>query len=176
MKKIFLSFLFLLLFTSCIPDLIKQNNKNYRFIYWPGGEFIFVDYSWSGGKVDEALVLIHQFIQITRERGLGEQVIGRFPAGNIWQLGFIAVKPVEINSIKQYILKKMDIPGGQYASLLAKGYPENMFYYWKPFEEWLLKDKYMIEGPVIEIYQVDTFDKNIPLLERTGELRYKVNE
>jgi effector-binding domain-containing protein len=68
----------------------------------------------------------------------------------------------------------MIIPSGVYASMKAKGNPENLFYHWESFKKYLLKDKYLIKSPVYEIYKT-AFNTVIPLNEQTGELRYQLN-
>lgn len=174
-KKIIL-ILILFLLVSCIPQVIKQNGKNYQIIDWEGGNFIYLTYNWKGGKFDDALELIKKLDEIKKSRGLDELALARFPSGKEWHIGFIAKAPFIIDTINGYKIEQVNLPAGKYASLKTKGYPENLYIYWPRFKEWLIKDGLKIESPVFEIYKNETFDPKIPSPKRNGELRYKINQ
>jgi len=174
MKKFLLPILLLLFLASCkYPEVVNQDGMRYKIINWKGGEFYYVTYYWNGGKFDDAIDLINEFDRIKNERGLDELAIGRFPASKEWQFGFIAKEPLKIKEIKGYKIEKMIIPNGKYASLVTKGYPESIFIYWKKFRTWLEADNITVNSTVFEIYE-GAFDKNIPVEERRGELRYQI--
>ena len=175
MKKISIIIISVLLgFVACsVPVIIENKGKNYETIKWEGGNFFFITYHWKGGKFDDAVDLIKKWIDLTKSRNLGEYSIGRFPANNEWQLGIISAKGLEISEFEGFKIEKITVSSGDYASLKAKGYPENIFYHWESFKKLLLKDRYEVLSPVFEIYKT-AFDMKIPITERIGELRYQI--
>lgn len=176
MKKYYFILLVFLVFFSCkYPTLIKQQDKNYKIINWEGGNFYYVTYIWKGGKFEDAIEIIKEFVAIANNRNLNEIAIGRFPTGKEWQLGIITKEHFNISEIKGYKINSISIPAGEYASMLGKGYPENIFIFWNKLKKWLEKDKYNIESPVFEIYK-NAFDESIDIKNRIGEIRYKVNK
>jgi effector-binding domain-containing protein len=176
MKKIILTIFIVILITSCnFPKLQKQDDKTYKIINWDGGDFYYVTYHWEGGKFDDAINIIEEFIKITEERNQNEIAIGRFPTGKEWQLGFIAATPFKDSELMGKIIDNIKIQGGTYASLLAKGHPEKIFIFWKKLKKWLEKDNYVVESPVFEIY-IDTFNQGKNIKNRIGEIRYKISQ
>ena len=176
MKNILLFIFFLFLLISCnFPRLVKQDNNNYKIIDWEGGQFYYVTYQWKGGKFNDAIVIIEDLIKLTKERGQGEFALGRFPADKEWQLGFIAKAPFDKKEFNGYSVDSIEIPKGKYASLLAKGHPENIFIFWKKLKKWLEKDGYETKSPVFEIYK-KAFDESVDVTERIGEIRYQITE
>ncbi|MBN2547048.1 MAG: hypothetical protein JXB50_14700 [Spirochaetes bacterium] len=176
MKKfIFYFFVFSLISTlSCkLPKVVKHGDSYYNLMDWEGGEFVYATYMWKGGKFDDALDIIKEFLKLSETRGKNELVLGKFPTGKEWQLGMIVKDDFNTEMIKGYKLNKLYIPSGEYASLKTKGYPEFIFIYWKKFKKFLEKDNYRVDSDVFEIYD-GTFDEKIAHSERKGELRYKV--
>jgi len=142
---------------------------------WEGGEFVYATYIWKGGKFDDALDIIKEFMKLSGDRGKNELVLGKFPSGKEWQLGTIIRDDFKTDEIKGYKLNRLKIPSGDYAVLKTKGYPEFIFIYWEKFKKRLEKDGYNVESNVFEIY-IGTFDEKIAHSERKGELRYKVGK
>lgn len=165
MKKIllFLSLIFLLF--SC----------NYPMIQKQEGKFYYVTYIFKSGKFDDAIGIIKEIIKITKERGLNEFAIGRYPTGNEWQLGFIANGGFELKEIKGYTVNSFDIPSGNYASMIGIGHPENIFIYWDRFKKLLINDGYKVDSPVFEIYKL-AFDEKTEPSKRIGEMRYHISK
>ncbi len=174
-KYYFLILLFFIVFSCKYPTIIKQLDKNYKIINWEGGNFYYITYVWKGGKFEDAIDIIKEFVAITDKRNLNEIAIGRFPTGKEWQLGILTKESFDITEIKGSKINSINIPSGEYASLLGKGYPENIFVFWNKFKKWLEKDNYNLESPVFEIYQ-KAFDTNIDVKERIGEIRYKIKK
>jgi hypothetical protein len=50
-----------------------------------------------------------------------------------------------------------------------------MFWYWKKFRKWLIRDGKAVDSPVFEIYS-GLFTDSIPEKERIGEIRYRLAE
>ncbi len=174
MKKYLILILLISIILSCkFPKLVKQDNENYKFINWEGGNFYYVTYIWDGKEFLDAIDIIKEFVNITKNRNQDEIAIGRFPTGNEWQLGILTNGIFEIKEIRGYKIESMNIPTGIYASMLGRGYPENIFIYWNKLKKWLENDKYTVESPVFEIYKT-AFDENIDVKERIGEIRYKI--
>lgn len=173
--KVLYVFLMLVL-TSCIPEIVKQNGKNYSILDWEGGKFIYITYVWSGGKYEDAVELYAKMDKLKKDRGLDELALGRFLSGKVWQVGFIAKEPVNIDNINGHELEQENLESGKYASFKVLGYPENLYLFWNQLKSWLIKDGYKVQSPVYEIYRDDTFNNNIPPEKRNGELRYKVSE
>lgn len=166
--------LLFLIFLSCkYPTLLKQEDKNYKIIDWDGGNFYYITYIWKGGKFEDAIEIIKEFIVLANERNFNEIAIGRFPTGKEWQLGILINKPFEKSEIKGYKINSINIPSGKYALMLGKGNPENIFIFWNKFKKWLENDNYTVESPVFEIYK-SAFDESIDIKERIGEIRYKI--
>ena len=161
---------------SCVPKVVKQDGRNYRIIDWDGGNFVFITYQWKGQGFQDAVEIYKKMDELKKSRNLDEQAFGRFSSGKVWQIGFLAKAPVDVDSINGYKLEEENFPSGKYASLILSGYPENTYMYWQTFKKWLERDGYKIESPVLEIYQNDTFNNNIPETKRNGELRYKVSK
>ena len=155
------------------PVHILQEGEKYKLVDWEGGLFIYVTYHWKGGKFDDAVQLEKDFIKRSYDEGITMQAIGRFPTLKVWQLGFISKQKPDINEFKGYKVETMEIPLGIYASLLGKGHPENMFWYWKKFKKWLIRNGQTVDSPVFEIYN-DLLVDSIPEEERIGEIRYKL--
>ncbi len=176
MKKISLSLLILLLLTSCMARVIMQHGKKYSIIDWEGGNFVYFTYHWKGAKFDDALAAITKFDEYRRSRKLNEQALGIYPGYREWKVGFLAKKPVDIDSVNGFKIEQMTIPPGKYASMKLKGYPDTLYLYWFKFKKWLIEDGYRVESNVMEIYTNSTFDMKIPAPSRFGELRYKVDK
>jgi hypothetical protein len=176
MKKTISLLLIAIILISCMPQVVKQSDKNYASINWEGGNFAYITYKWNGGKFDDALELIKKMDDLKKTRGLNELAIGRFPSGKEWQMGFIATAPLAIESINGVKIEQENIPAGLYAALKTKGYSDQLFIYWQTFKKWLIRDGFKIESPVYEIYKDGTFDPKIPEAERIGELRYKISK
>jgi|GEM_PF-3501698 len=155
------------------PVLVMQGDMKYKTVEWDGGLFVYVTYYWKGGKFEDAVHLEKQFVTWAQEKGISRQAIGRFPTSREWQLGFIADTLPDTTVFQGYKIETMQIPSGTYASMLGKGHPENMFFYWKKFKKWLIQDRYKIESPVFEMYN-DLLNDSIPELKQVGEIRYNV--
>ena len=177
MKKHYILILLVFMIISCkYPQLVKQDDKNYKIIEWQGGNFFYITYIWKGGKFEDAIDIIKEFVDITKKRNNNEISIGRFPTGKEWQLGILTKDAAfEMNEVKGYKINSMNIPSGQYASMIGKGYPENIFVFWNKLKKWLANDNYIVEGPVFEIYK-SAFDEKKDINERVGEIRYKINK
>jgi hypothetical protein len=175
MKKILIFIISILIgFSACsVPTIVEQGDKNYSVMQWNGGNFYYITYHWKGGKFDDAVDLIRKWITVTKTRNLDEYAIGRFPTGKEWQLGIIASKDLDITEFEGYKIEKMKVPAGTYCSMKAKGYPENIFYYWESFKKQLIKEKYEVISPVYEIYKT-SFDQSVPAADRIGEIRYQI--
>lgn len=174
MKKYLILILMISIILSCkFPKLIKQDNKNYKIINWNGGNFYYITYIWNGKEFTDAIEIIKDFANIAKNRNKNEISLGRFPTGKEWQLGILTNGIFEINEIRGYKINSMNIPSGNYASMLGKGYPENIFIYWNKLKKWLEKNNYTVHDPVYEIYE-NAFDENIDIKERIGEIRYKI--
>jgi len=176
MKRLLYFLLIIVLISYCNkPVHVVQNGEKYKVINWDGGLFVYVTYHWKGGRFDDAVQLEKDFVKWADSAGIVIQSIGRFPTSKKWQLGFISKNQPEINEFKGYTVDTMQIPSGTYASLYGKGHPENMFWYWKKFRKWLIRDGRAVDSPVFEIYN-DLFNDSIPEKERIGEIRYRLAE
>ena len=127
MKKIYILLLFIIfmIFSCKYPELLKQDGNNYKIIDWQGGNFYYVTYIWKGGKFDDAIEIIKEFVDIAKKRNLNEIAIGRFPTGKEWQLGILTDQTFKLTEIKSYKINSIKITSGKYASMLGKGNPEN---------------------------------------------------
>ena len=174
MKKLLILIVLSVLFTHCNkPAHILQEGEKYKLVDWEGGLFVYVTYQWKGGKFDDAVKLEKDFIEWSYDENIAIQAIGRFPKSKVWQLGFISKQEPNVNEFKGYKVETMEIPSGIYASLLGKGHPENMFWYWKKFKKMLTRNGKEVDSPVFEIYN-DLLVDSIPEEERIGEIRYKL--
>ena len=126
-KKVFCLMLFFVL-VSCIPKVVKQDNKKYQVIDWEGGNFVFITYVWNGGNFQDAVDIYKKMDELKKSRGLDEIALGRFSSGKVWQVGFIAKQPVDVDAINGHKIKEENFPSGKYASLKVSGYPENLYY------------------------------------------------
>lgn len=163
-----------LLFISCkVPSVVSQNGGKYSIIQWEGGTFVYLTYLWKGGKFDDAVKLERDFVTWAHKGGIEGMPIGRFPAAKQWQLGLITQKVPAQSDFNGYLISSLNIPAGTYAHLIGKGYAENMFFYWKKFKKLLIRDRYSVDGPVIEVY-TDIITDSLPKPEQRGEIRYKV--
>ncbi len=158
------------------PKLILQDRKKYQIIHWKGGNFYYVNYCWKGGFFEDALNIIREFIKISIDRGKNEQVLGRFLNDEEWQLGIIANSDFNINKIYGLSIKKDMIPAGTYAMLKGKGFPEHIFTYWFWLKRKLKHDNYEILNPTFELYEKNTFIKDLPNKYRIGQIRYMIKE
>lgn len=156
------------------PKLILQNGGKYKIKEWKGGNFYYITYWWKGGRFEDALDIIREFVNISLERGKNEQVLGRFLNDEEWQLGIIAKSNFNGTELKGYKIKKDYIPEGMYAVLLGRGYPEHIFAYWFWLKRRLKRDKYELDSPTFEFYNENTFSKILSDIDRIGEIRYKI--
>jgi len=71
MKKIiYLMMFFFVLAVSCkFPRVARQGDKDYSLMNWEGGEFVYATYIWKGGKFDDALDIIKEFMKPNSEPG-----------------------------------------------------------------------------------------------------------
>jgi hypothetical protein len=156
-----------------------HDDKEYRHMHWNGGRFVFVTYIWKGGEFDDAVELERAFVKWGRSRNIAGMAAGRFPTSKIWQLGFIASAPLPDTLFDgfEFAGHKVDtvaVAPGIYASLKARGYPENMFFYWKKLKKWLERDGFEVQSPVYEIYE-DLLDESLDDEDAIGEIRYKID-
>ena len=176
MKKLFYILIICVLISHCNkPVHIMRDGEKYKLVDWEGGLFVYVTYHWKGGKFDDAVQLEKDFVKWADSADITIQAVGRFPASKIWQLGFISKSKPEINELEGYKIDTLEISSGTYASLLGKGHPENMFWYWKKFKNWLIRDGQAVDSPVFEIYN-NLFTDSIPEKERIGEIRYRLSD
>ena len=178
MKKILLIISILLFILGCkIPQIVKDNNKEYKIIQWEGGDFIYVNYIYKGGKFDDAVEICKEFGNLVKQRNLGETVLGIFPDAKNWKLGMIVKDKIDIKEINGFKIERSKIDSGKYGDMVLKGYPDRMFNYYSKLKNMLIKDGYKILSPVYEIYTYDTFNNDsIPVEERIGEIRYNIAE
>lgn len=177
-----LIFFILHLFITCRakPEIVPVDGDVYKIMDWSGGKFYYITYHWKGGDFEAAEKIVNDFMEFIAHKEINAIAIGRFPTGRIWQLGIVVMDAVEdqiavIEKETGYNLVTMDIRKGKYASLILKGNPENAFFYWKKFSQWLEKDNYLVKSPVFEIYRTP-FDGTIIPEEQMGEIRYRVKE
>jgi len=158
------------------PKLVRQKGLKYRIREWDGGNFYYITYWWNGGKFEDALNLIREWVNLSQERGRNEQVLGRFLNDEEWQLGMTATAPVNLKTFAGQEVKYDLIPSGKYASLLGNGFPEHIFVYWFWLKRKLKRDHYQVLSPIFEFYGKDTFNSSLGDKKRSGEIRYRVEE
>lgn len=164
-----------LLLCCSVPSVIRQDGKDYSLVEWNGGKFIYVTYTWKGGKFDDAVELERDFVRWARDAGIFERAVGKFPKGKKWELGFIATGEPPIETFKGYPVEAATIPSGTYAALFGKGHPENMFFHWKKLKRRLIDDGYLIKSPVLEIYS-SLVEDSLSDESGRGEIRYLVEK
>jgi hypothetical protein len=155
------------------PQIVPRDGRNFQLAERGEELFVYVDYTWKGGKFDDAVALENAFAAYAEDQGILVYAMGRFPTMKQWQLGFVASKKPEITEFQGRPISVMTLPAGDYAELQTVSNVDYLFMYWKKLAKWLKAEGHKLESPVIEVYP-DISNKDLAVEEVRGALRYRV--
>jgi hypothetical protein len=175
LKKSILLVSTILVATACAkPTVLPQNGKDYAVEHREEELFVYVEYTWRGGKYDDATTLESDFVKWASDQGILVYAMGRYPTSKQWQLGFVANRAPDISEFQGRKVSTLPLKAGDWAVMETTGHTDRLFFLWKKLARTLGKDGHPVQKPVFEVYP-DLLKVPLDDDASRGQIRYPLS-